>query len=226
MTPEEYKKLDNPVWFSLIETHQPFAVNHATTKFYHPDYCPFGAFIGAADTVEPINMYARLVNDFFIVGEKPQISDQLKLRNELVCLQMTIDRKVDLESKETIIPLTQQHTDALVELVTLVLPGYFKRKTILLGNYYGIFRDGQLVAVTGERMQMDAFIEVSAVVTHPNYTGQGYAQQLITHTVNNIFNQHKKPFLHVAATNTGAIRVYEKLGFTTRRKMSFWNITT
>jgi ribosomal protein S18 acetylase RimI-like enzyme len=226
MASEESKKLDNPVWFSLTESHQRFTMNHGATKFYHPDYCPFGAFTGAADTIQPIDAYAKLVDRFFMVGEKPQISKQLTLKNELVCLQMTIDHRVDLETKETIIPLTQQHTDALVDLVTLVLPGYFKRKTLLLGNYYGIFRDGQLVAVTGERMQMDAFIEVSAVVTHPHYTGQGYAQQLIAHTVNNIFDQHKKPYLHVAANNMGAIRVYEKLGFTTRRKMSFWNITT
>jgi hypothetical protein len=35
-----------------------------------------------------------------------------------------------------------------------------------LGNYYGIYKDDQLVAVTGERMQMGDFIEVSAV--HPD----------------------------------------------------------
>jgi len=46
---------------------------------------------------------------------------------------------------------------------------------------------------------------------------------LIAHTVNKIFDENKTPYLHVAETNTGAINLYNKLGFTTRRKISFWN---
>ncbi len=99
-----------------------------------------------------------------------------------------------------------------------------RKKTALLGNYYGIFKDQQLIAVTGERMQMDDMIEVSAVVTHPDHTGKGYASQLIAHAVNQIFDRGKLPFLHVASTNTGAIKLYEKLGFNTRKKISFWNL--
>jgi predicted GNAT family acetyltransferase len=113
----------------------------------------------------------------------------------------------------------------ILNLVNLVQPGYFKNKTSLLGDYFGIFKDNQLVAITGERMQMDAFTEVSAIITHPDHTGKGYAKQLITHVVNKIFDQNKIPFLHVVETNIGAIKLYEKLGFVTRRKISFWNIT-
>jgi len=43
--------------------------------------------------------------------------------------------------------------------------------------------------------------------------------------VNNIFNENKTPYLHVVESNIGAIGLYEKLGFVTRRKMSFWNIS-
>ena len=73
-------------------------------------------------------------------------------------------------------------------------------------------------------MKMNGFTEVSAVVTHPSYSGKGFARQLVTHTVNNIFDENKLPFLHVAETNFGAIELYEKLGFKTRRRMSFWNL--
>lgn len=80
------------------------------------------------------------------------------------------------------------------------------------------------MAVTGERMKMNDFTEISAVVTHPRYTGKGFAKQLIAHTANNVFDENKTPYLHVAETNFGAIRLYEKLGFKTRRKISFWNL--
>ena len=89
---------------------------------------------------------------------------------------------------------------------------------------FGIFKYGHLVAAAGERMKMNDYTEVSAIVTHPDYTGLGYAKQLIAHTVNNIFDQDKIPYLHVVDSNAGAIKLYEKLGFSTRRNISFWNI--
>jgi predicted GNAT family acetyltransferase len=110
-------------------------------------------------------------------------------------------------------------------LVTIVYPEYFKSKTADLGNYYGIFKDDQLVAITGERLQMDAFTEVSAVITHPEHTGKGYAKQLVAFTANAIFEQNKTPFLHVAKTNISAVKLYQKLGFETRREISIWNIS-
>jgi GNAT superfamily N-acetyltransferase len=222
---QDDKKLDNPVWFSVSETHQSFAVDYGSVKFYHPDYCPFGGFEKCNAIAKSIDEYSEMVDSFFIVGEKPELSNLLKVNKELVCLQMIVYNPIDIAINEPIIKLTVEHIDVLYELVNLVQPGYFKKKTALLGNYYGIFKNGELVAVTGERMQMNDFIEVSAVVTHPNHTGKGYAKQLVVHTVNEIFKQNKIPYLHVIEVNKGAIQLYEKLGFSTRRKISFWNIT-
>jgi GNAT superfamily N-acetyltransferase len=221
---KEIEKLDNPVWHSLSESHHSFGIDYNTIKFYRPDYCPFGGFMAIESISAPIVEYAKLVNNFFIVGEKPTIPNSLKLHKEFVCLQMVIADKIDLEIKEEIIELGQEYYDELYELVCLVQPGYFKKKTPLLGRYYGIFKNNKLIAVTGERMKMNHYIEVSAVVTHPNHTGKGYAKQLTAHTVNAIFDQNKTPYLHVAETNSNAIALYKKLGFTTRRKISFWNI--
>ena len=212
-------------WFSLSETHQSFGVDYSSIKFYHPDYCPFGGFEKDDSISKPIDEYSVMVDSFFVVGEKPLLSKELKLNKELVCLQMIVYNPIDIAINDPIIKLTDEHIDALYELVNLVQPGYFKRKTALLGNYYGIFNDDELIAVTGERMQMNDFIEVSAVVTHPNHTGKGYAKQLVVHTVNEIFKQNKTPYLHVIKDNTGAIQLYKKLGFEIRRKISFWNIT-
>ncbi|MFV5696387.1 GNAT family N-acetyltransferase [Flavobacterium sp. LB3P122] len=225
MKTKDDKKLDNPVWFSVSETHQSFAVDYGSVKFYHPDYCPFGGFEKGNAIAKSIDEYSTKVDNFFIVGEKPELSNLLKLNKELVCLQMIVYNPIDIPINDHIIILTGEHIDALYKLVNLVQPGYFKNKTALLGNYYGIFKNEELVAVTGERMQMNDFIEVSAVVTHPNHTGKGYAKQLVTHAVNEIFKQNKTPYLHVIEDNRGAIQLYEKLGFTIRQKISFRNIT-
>jgi hypothetical protein len=60
---------------------------------------------------------------------------------------------------DTIIKLEERHREDLLRLVKIVYPEYFKSKTATLGNYYGIYKDNQLVAVTGERMQMNDFIK-------------------------------------------------------------------
>ena len=70
---------------------------------------------------------------------------------------------------------------------------------------------------------MNGYTELSAIITHPAHTGKGYAKQLITYASNNIFDQDKIPFLHVANSNIGAIGLYEKLGFRTRQEMNFWH---
>lgn len=225
MHSEEYK-LDNPVWHSLSETHNQYAVEYNDTKFYHPDFCPFGGTTSPGDTAEAILHYADTCNNFFLVGNKPVTPDNVHIKKELVCDQMIIHNTIDIPYTSKIIQLTETHTNELLTLVNLVQPGYFKNKTPQLGNYFGIYIDNVLAAVTGERMKMHMFTEVSAVITHPDHTGQGYAKQLVAHTVNNIIQQGKTPYLHVADTNTGAIALYKKLGFATRRKISFWNMVS
>ena len=221
-----FDKLDDPVWHSLNETHSHFSINYDNLKCYDPGYCPFGGYKGSGEMAEGIKSYAKLINSFYIVGEKPTFSKDLVLKKELVCLQMVLDRGTGLVVEEEIIKLNHQFEEALFQLVNLVQPGYFKKNTVQLGDYYGIFKDGKLVAVTGERMKMNDFTEVSAIVTHPEHTGKGYAKQLITYLVNKIAGQHKTAYLHVAETNTAAISLYRNLGFHTRRKISFWNLVS
>jgi len=219
-----YERLDNPVWHSLSETHKDLSIDYHNIKFYQPAYCPFGGFIDNNNVASRIDEYSKLINNLFVVGEKPFFSNKLFLKKELICMQMVLEKKTEAGIEEDLIKLDNAFSGALSSLVNEVQPGYFKKKTNLMGDYFGIVRDGKLVAVTGERMKMKNFTEVSAVVTHPFYTGKGYARQLVGHTVNKIFDENKIPYLHVAETNLGAIRLYEKLGFTTRRKISFWNL--
>ena len=219
-----YEKLDNPVWHSLSETHKDLSIDYHNIKFYQPAYCPFGGFIDNNNVASRIDEYSKLINNLFVVGEKPFFSNKLFLKKELICVQMVLEKKTEAGIEEDLIKLDNAFSGALSSLVNEVQPGYFKEKTNLMGDYFGIVKDGKLVAVTGERMKMKNFTEVSAVVTHPFYTGKGYASQLVGHTVNKIFDENKIPYLHVAETNLGAIRLYEKLGFTTRRKISFWNL--
>jgi predicted GNAT family acetyltransferase len=94
----------------------------------------------------------------------------------------------------------------------------------MMGDYYGIRQNGELVAVTGERMRMEGLTEISAVVTHPDFTGRKYAQQLVAHVAIKNIEAGIIPFLHVAESNERAIGLYKRLGFTRRRIIDFWKI--
>ena len=213
------------MWHSLNESHKDYAINYEGFKCYHPDYCPFVGFIDRTHSNNNLAKYATLVEKFFVVGNKPLYSKPLTLHNDLVCNQMVLRQAIKTELPSPIVELvTKQQKIDLSVLINLVQPGYFKDKTAQLGNYFGIYKNGQLIAVTGQRMRMHKFIEVSAVVTHPAHIRKGYAKQLVIHTTNQIFKHNCTPYLHVAETNEGAIKLYEKLGFVTRRKISFWNM--
>ncbi|MFI5152896.1 MAG: GNAT family N-acetyltransferase [Chitinophagales bacterium] len=218
----EYK-LDNPVWHSLNEEHARLSINFDGLKCYHPDYCSFCAYENGRMGPGQINEYALLINEFFIVGEKQELSFGLNLKKELICFQMTIDKKFELDNHARILLLSGQFERDLFELVNLVQPGYFRPKTSSMGEYYGIFEDGILVAAAGERMKMNSFTEVSAIVTHPHFRKKGFARQLTGHVVNKVLDEGKMAYLHVAETNAAAIRLYQNLGFSIRRKISFWN---
>jgi predicted GNAT family acetyltransferase len=60
---------------------------------------------------------------------------------------------------------------------------------------------------------------VSGVCTHPDARGRGYAGALMRAVGRRILARGETPFLHAYAANTGAIGLYESLGFATRREV-------
>lgn len=105
-------------------------------------------------------------------------------------------------------------------LVALTQPGPFGPRTPELGRYIGVRHDGELLAMAGERLRLDGATEISAVCTRPDHRGRGLAAALVVDAATHIAGRGDLPFLHAAATNTDAIRVYEKLGFTLRRMIT------
>lgn len=224
MEPIDFDTLDYPVGNSVKEYHSQYGLDFQNGHFYFPEYCPFGDFSSFENAATILEQYAQLTPSFYLFGALPEIPNTIENKGALLCRQMILTSKIQYPIIENIVKLEAAHLEDLLDLVRLVYPEYFKPQTAAMGNYYGIYRQNQLVAVTGERMQMNHFIEVSAVITHPEHIGKGYAKQLVTHTANAIFDQNKIPFLHVADQNVGAIHVYESLGFSTRKKINIWHL--
>jgi predicted GNAT family acetyltransferase len=76
--------------------------------------------------------------------------------------------------------------------------------------------------MAGQRLHAGDYAEVSAVCTHPDHTGKGYARQLLIYQTQRIKVAGEIPYLHVRQDNYRAIKVYESLGFTKSRDMYFY----
>jgi predicted GNAT family acetyltransferase len=109
----------------------------------------------------------------------------------------------------------------VLDLVARTEPGPFRKRTVELGRYLGIRRDGVLVAMAGERLRVPGWTEISAVCTDPAHRGQGLAARLVRALAHGIRARGERPFLAAAAENVGAVRLYEALGFTVRREVTF-----
>jgi predicted GNAT family acetyltransferase len=79
--------------------------------------------------------------------------------------------------------------------------------------------------MAGERFRLDDWTEISAVCTRPDHRGRGLASRLVGALAAGIQRRSQRAFLHVLGTNTGAIRLYEQLGFRIRQTATLTVVT-
>lgn len=210
-------RLDNPMWHALTDSHARFALRHGRALRFPADIGPFVA-VESADAVDPDDLLALVqpgeIVDF--VGAIPALGDPWQVLEREWIAQMHASVQLDVASGPEIRALDADDADAMLALTRLVYPGYYRPRTRELGSYIGIFENGRLAAMAGERLRFGPWQEISAVCTHPDHLGRGHAQRLVATLVNAILARDERPFLHVSNQNQRAIGVYQRLGFSKR----------
>ncbi|MEN3540380.1 GNAT family N-acetyltransferase [Microbispora sp. ZYX-F-249] len=214
--------LDNPVWASLTGPHAGFAERHGNALRYPDDVSPFFALPGEPGPADWDDL-AALAGPGAVVpvtGGALAPPDGWEVVARGAGVQLTGDDVIPAPDEEAV-RLGPADVPEMLDLVARTQPGPFRPRTVEMGTYLGIRRGGALVAMAGERLHPPGWTEISAVCTDPAHRRRGLASRLVLAVAAGIRARGETPFLHAAASNTSAIRVYEGLGFRLRRRTTF-----
>jgi ribosomal protein S18 acetylase RimI-like enzyme len=215
----ELESLNNPIWHALTTHHAALAIGNDHAKRYPPLVTPLagmvdqdaGAFDALAEVVGPQPMVGLFLDR---PAEPPP--DWEILQAHPIRQMVWAGSSVPVVS-EAITAMSAADVAEMVALADLTKPGPMFERVLELGSYFGVRDGSRLVAVAGERLHLDGYTEVSGVCTHPEYRGHGLASRLVSALVARIAARSETPFLHLKTDNASAERVYEGLGFRTRR---------
>jgi ribosomal protein S18 acetylase RimI-like enzyme len=219
--------LSNPVWSALTGPQANFARRIGGAVGYAPDVSRFAAL---ADPRDPQGWADLAVltgpgSVVVLVGTAapPPAAWTVLARIDGVCMSgADLEPAREPEAR----PLGPDDVEEMLDLVARTEPGPFAPRTIELGGYLGIHRDGRLIAMAGERFRPTGWAEISAVCTDPDHRGEGLARRLVRAVAARIRARGEVPFLHAAGSNTGAIRLYEWMGFAVHHGTSFTALQT
>jgi len=220
--------LDNPIFNALGTCQANFVETYGVLRRFPPKVTPLGGF------PEPNAEGFAAVRGLLAAGgglglflpKRMDAPEGLEIMLDGALLQMILEDDARLEPDRKpygFIELGEADVPEMVELATLTKPGPFDTRTREMGTYLGIRKEGKLVAMAGERLKLPGYTEISAVCTHPDHLGHGYAGFLMTILAERIRERGETPILHVRAENARAVQLYERLGFK-RRLLSYFAV--
>ena len=211
--------LDNMVWEALGGPQFRLGATDGLVRHYDPTIAMFAAVADpwSADfaTLPDGNSFG------FVTTEAVPFPPHIEVLREAVVTQMIAEQPRLATPRDDLVALTDGHVPQMMALVELTKPGPFARRTNKMGKYWGIIEGGQLIAMAGDRLRLAGFGEVSAVCTHPDHRGKGYARELISKVAAGVVARGETPFLQAYPDNVAAISLYESLGFAVRRTLTF-----
>ena len=217
--------LDNMIWNAITTGNNDIAIINRDVGCYLPEIAPF-AGMKVFNDANLKKLYEFIPSNRSVaissLNKMDHDESRWKLLQPMDVTQMVYEHSMNTfttKNSSLIVPLSEEHVPQMMELTALTRPGPFLQQTIRFKNYFGIFRDDRLAAMTGQRMHPLPYMEVSAVCTHPDFRGLGYAKTLMLHVMKIILDNSFTPFLHVLSNNSNAIELYKTIGFQTRKQI-------
>lgn len=221
MTPHP---LDRPVWAMLNGRQSALAAVCGAAVRIDPAYGPFAAARDAGDEAQAalaVTLEGGGGEVWLVEPAEWPAPPGTRVVRTAPLVQMVAESPMPMQpGDDDAVLLGEADAEAMTALALAMQPGPWGPMTQRYGAFYGIRRDGRLLAMAGERMlPAPGFDEVSGVCTWPEFQGQGLAARLIRRVMAGMTERGAVPFLHSYAGNAKAIALYETLGFRIRRQM-------
>ena len=216
--------LDNPIWHALSTRQAVLNKGTERVKFFDESVSPFVTMDAwnEADLKEMQEILPLDRSFYVLIPRQVKIPEAFEQVYTTPIYQMVCEVfHPQMLPEQSVLEMGAGDVKEMIELTALTRPGPFSNNTMSFGRYIGIREGTRLAAIAGERMKVTGYTEVSAVCTHPNFLGKGYASHLMSILCAEIITRGETPFLHVRADNPRAIRAYERLGFSISRDVFF-----
>ncbi|SER28877.1 GNAT family N-acetyltransferase [Microlunatus flavus] len=228
-TGEVAHPLDRAAWSALTGPHASFALGGDRARRYPADVSPFAAVAADDDPLAWAELRALYATDKLAglavpAGRPWSVPSGWALEGEVPGVQLVSTDALRSYPDEEAVVLGPADAAEASDLVARTEPGPFRPRTVELGTYLGIRREGRLVAMAGERLHPEGWTEISAVCTDPAYRRQGLATGLVRAVADVVRERGDVPFLHTSAANTRAIRLYLAMGFDLRTEVRFLSL--
>jgi len=212
--------LDNIAWSTLRGHHARYSAGTSEARRYARGFSPIIAFPNPEKPAfRALSEFCEPDEHFYFEGWTGHPPAGWRVDSESTLLKMVCGGgTLPTDEAPDATPLRLEHVDQALALATLTRPGPFGPRTLELGTYLGYFEGDTLLAMAGERMFAGSLREVSGVCTRPDFQGQGLARKLVMKLVRQELLRGEMPFLHVMTENSGALSLYERIGFRTCRQ--------
>ncbi|WP_240498435.1 GNAT family N-acetyltransferase [Williamsia sp. 1135] len=220
--------LENAIWESMNGVHAPLTEGTGRARRYLPTIAPFVG-IGDIDDPRTWTELAQLVGPGQEVAVPREVASLPEGWSVVVSgpgVQMIATTALKPRPDPEAVRLGADDVEDMLALIARTQPGPFLPETYRLGTYLGIRREGELIAMAGERLHPPGWTEISAVCTDAQFRGEGLATRLVLAVADGIYARGETPFLHAAADNTNAIELYKHLGFVLRTNITFTVVRT
>lgn len=207
--------LKNIIWHALTTSQAHFSEGDGMARRFLPSIGPL-AGVSSPDEIglAALGLLMKPQQPVALFLESAiEVPPNFKVLRAIPLLQMLHDGSRPSAQKYEHTALTTEDVPEMIALARLTEPGPFEQRTIELGGYVGIRRNGDLASMAGERLRIPGYTEISAVCTHPDHLGHGYAGSLMTAIIHRLLDRGDVPFLHSRHDNDRAIALYERLGF-------------
>ena len=212
--------LDNITWNTLSGPHARYAAGTDDVRRYARGFSPIVGFANpSAPDLAALRRFCEPGEHFYCEGWSGAPSAGWRVEAETTMFKMIWDAPLPPDAVPEAVPLRPEHAAQALGLAEATRPGPFGPRTIELGDYFGVFEEGRLIAMAGERMHAGSLREISGVCTDPDYRGRGLARGLMTRLVHRQLQRGETPFLHVMADNTNARALYRRMGFRDYREV-------